>query len=88
MLNTLLTNDVRQTLDQFRHSVDQMFDNFYGYRDQSGASSPSGERTWTFSPIVESGWERQLLDSAGDPPWSFREGRAGERAEQPTGDRG
>ena len=30
MLSTLFTNDVRQTLDQFRRSVDQMFDNFYG----------------------------------------------------------
>jgi HSP20 family protein len=61
MLNTLLTNDVRQTLDQFRHSVDQMFDNFYGYQAQSGASTASGERTWTFSPIVESGWNDNFL---------------------------
>ena len=30
MLNTFVTNDVRQTLDQFRRSVDQMFENFYG----------------------------------------------------------
>ena len=45
MLNTLFTNDVRQTLDQFRRSVDQMFDNFYGYQTQPTASAASGERT-------------------------------------------
>ncbi|HXK06680.1 MAG TPA: Hsp20/alpha crystallin family protein [Verrucomicrobiae bacterium] len=61
MLNALLTNDVRQTLDQFRRSVDQMFDNFYGYQAQPAASTASGERTWTFSPIVESGWNDNFL---------------------------
>jgi HSP20 family protein len=61
MLNTLLTNDVRQTLDQFRRSVDQMFDNFYGYQGQPAASTASGERTWTFSPIVEGGWNDNFL---------------------------
>src|SRR5581483_11385193 len=61
MLNTLLTNDVRQTLDQFRRSVDQMFENFYGYQTQPGASATSGERTWTFSPVVESGWSDSFL---------------------------
>jgi hypothetical protein len=30
MLNILFTNDVRQMLDRFRRSVDQMFENFYG----------------------------------------------------------
>jgi HSP20 family protein len=61
MLNTLLTNDVRQTLDQFRRSVDQMFENFYGYQAQPGASTNSSERTWTFSPVVESGWNDNFL---------------------------
>ena len=61
MLNTLLTNDVRQTLDQFRRSVDQMFDNFYSYQAQPAASTASGERTWMFSPIVESGWNDNFL---------------------------
>jgi HSP20 family protein len=62
MLNTLFSNDVRQTLDQFRRSVDQMFDNFYGYQGQSGVSSASGERNWTFSPVVESGWTENHLN--------------------------
>jgi len=58
MLSTLFTNDVRQTLDQFRRSVDQMFENFYGYQAQPAVS---GERTWTFSPIIESGWSQDHL---------------------------
>jgi HSP20 family protein len=62
MLNTLFSNDVRQTLDQFRRSVDQMFDNFYGYQSQTGVSSASGERNWTFSPVVESGWTENHLN--------------------------
>ena len=61
MLNTLFTNDVRQTLDQFRRSVDQMFDNFYGYQTQPTASAASGERTWNFAPVVESGWNDNFL---------------------------
>ena len=61
MLSTLFTNDVRQTLDQFRRSVDQMFDNFYGQAQPAG-STAGGERTWTFSPVVESGWNDQYLN--------------------------
>jgi len=61
MLNTLFTNDVRQTLDQFRRSVDQMFENFYGYQAQPTASAASGERTWNFAPVVESGWNDNFL---------------------------
>src|SRR5246127_4300348 len=61
MLSTLFTNDVRQTLDQFRRSVDQMFDNFYGQALPSG-STASGDRTWTFSPVLESGWNDQYLN--------------------------
>ena len=60
MLSTLFTNDVRQTLDQFRRSVDQMFDNFYGQALPAG-SKATGERTWTFSPVLESGWNDQYL---------------------------
>jgi HSP20 family protein len=62
MLNTLLTNDVRQTLDQFRRSVDQMFDNFYSYQTQPTASNKTGEPTWTFSPVLESGWNDSFLN--------------------------
>jgi len=61
MLSTMFTNDVRQTLDQFRRSVDQMFDNFYGQALPSGSNS-SGERTWTFSPVLETGWNDHFLN--------------------------
>jgi len=62
MLNTLFTNDVRQTLDQFRRSVDQMFDNFYGYQTSPTSPNTSGERTWNFSPLLESGWNDNFLN--------------------------
>ena len=62
MLSTFFANDVRQTLDQFRRSVDQMFENFYGYQTQPAAGDASGERTWTFSPVVESGWNENFLN--------------------------
>src|SRR5690349_8831309 len=62
MLNTLFANDVRQTLDHFRRSVDQMFDNFYGYQTQPAAGSNTGERNWTFSPVLESGWTESHLN--------------------------
>ena len=62
MLSTFFANDVRQTLDQFRRSVDQMFENAYHGQTQSAASNASGERTWTFSPVVESGWNDNFLN--------------------------
>ena len=58
MLNTLFVNDVQQTLDQFRRSVDQMFDNFYGHQTTPAPASRRGERTWSFSPALEHGWIR------------------------------
>ena len=61
MLSTLFTNDVRQTLDHFRRSVDQMFENFYG-QSQPAVSNATGERAWTFTPVVESGWTDNFLN--------------------------
>lgn len=61
MLNTLFANDVRQTLDHFRRSVDQMFENFYG-QTQPATSTGSSERAWTFSPVLESGWNDNYLN--------------------------
>jgi len=61
MVTTFLANDVRQTLDQFRRSVDHMFDNLYG-QSQSAASNATGERTWTFSPVIETGWNENVLN--------------------------
>jgi len=62
MLNTFFANDVRQTLDQFRRSVDEMFDNFYGYQTQPTANTPNRDRNWTFSPILESAWNENALN--------------------------
>jgi HSP20 family protein len=63
MLNTLFANDVRQTLDQFRRSVDQMFENFYGNQGApSAASAQSNDRNWSFSPVLESAWTETLLN--------------------------
>jgi HSP20 family protein len=61
MLNTMFSNDIRQTLDHFRRSVDQMFDNFYGYpADRSlGGSTEAG--SWSFSPVLETGWTDNAL---------------------------
>jgi HSP20 family protein len=61
MLNTVFANDVRQTLDTFRRAVDQMFDNFYGYQPQPAAPGQTGDKSWTFSPVIESGWSDNSL---------------------------
>lgn len=45
-----------------RRSVDQMFENFYGHQTQPTAGDASGERAWTFSAVVESGWKDNLLN--------------------------
>ncbi len=59
MLNTMFATDVRQTLDQFRRSVDEMFENFNG---NAGQTVPQNrERTWTFSPMLESAWNETAL---------------------------
>lgn len=63
MLNPVFTNDVRQTLDHFRRSVDQLFENCYGFTGSRGAvtSGPEGD-DYTFSPVLESGWAENHLD--------------------------
>jgi len=61
-LNTMLGNDVRQMLDQFRRNVDQMFENVYSYQTQPPAAGTPGERNWTFSPALESGWNDTFLN--------------------------
>jgi HSP20 family protein len=57
MMSSVLTGDVRQTLEQFQRSVDQMFQNFYGMPSETGRSAPSGTGSdLRFSPVVESAW--------------------------------
>jgi HSP20 family protein len=62
MLNTFFASDVRQTLDQFRRSVDQLFDNFYGYQTQPAGPAQTGNCNWTFSPVLETGWNENFLN--------------------------
>jgi HSP20 family protein len=56
MLNTISSNDIRQTLDHFRRSVDQMFDNFYGYPADRSRTGSNEAANWSFSPVLETGW--------------------------------
>jgi HSP20 family protein len=62
MFDTMLSRDVRQTLDHFRRTVDQLFDNFYGSgRAAVNSGSQDGTRH-AFTPVIESGWnENELL---------------------------
>jgi HSP20 family protein len=58
MFGTMLSNDVRQTLDQFRRSVDRLFDEAY---TPASHSSQYGQE-WSFSPVIESAWtENEVL---------------------------
>ena len=61
-MSSVLTGDVRQTLEQFQRSVDQMFQNFYGMPSETGRTAPSGTGSeWRFSPVVESAWSDTSL---------------------------
>ncbi|MFN3321916.1 MAG: Hsp20/alpha crystallin family protein [Bryobacteraceae bacterium] len=64
MLNTMFTTDIRQTLDHFRRSVDQLFDSFYAVpasQPAGGSNFTEGSAQWTFSPALESGWTDNAL---------------------------
>jgi len=61
MLSTVFSNDIRQTLDQFRRSVDHLFDDFYGYPAERPATPPSERADWSFSPALETAWNEQTL---------------------------
>jgi HSP20 family protein len=55
MTSSFLAGDTRQTLDHFRRSVDQLFENFYGFPAETGRSL-QGSSQWTFSPVLETAW--------------------------------
>jgi HSP20 family protein len=60
--SNILTGDVRQSLDHFRRSVDQLFENFYGYSLESGRPSAIGAGSqWAFSPVLETSWSDSML---------------------------
>jgi hypothetical protein len=43
MFDTMLSRDMRQTLDHFRRRVDQLFDNFYGSGSRLATSNGSSQ---------------------------------------------
>ncbi len=62
MTSSVLTGDIRQTLDHFRRSVDQLFENFYGLPAESGRTGALAQGgQWTFSPAVETAWSDTTL---------------------------
>ena len=55
MFDTMLVRDVRQTLDDFRRSVDRVFSDSYG-------SQPGNRSEQVFTPVVESAFtDNELL---------------------------
>jgi HSP20 family protein len=63
MFNTVFANDVQQTLDHFRRSVDQLLGNSFGNPDssQAGTKPQSPAVTPVFSPAIESGWNENEM---------------------------
>jgi HSP20 family protein len=61
MLNTAFGTDIRQTLDHFRRSVDQLFDEFTGYPAERRGGSRGENPEWAFSPVLESAWSQNAL---------------------------
>lgn len=62
MFDTTLSRDMRQTLDHFRRTVDQLFDNFYSSGSRMSTSSNGSQDGYSFTPVIESGWnENELL---------------------------
>jgi HSP20 family protein len=59
MTSTFLAGDTRQTLDHFRRSVDQLFENFYGLPAETGRSMLQG--SGQFSPVIETAWGDSAL---------------------------
>jgi hypothetical protein len=64
MTSSVLTGAIRQTLDHFRRSVDQLFENFYGFPAESARAGAmtTGSQRWTFSPAVETAWGDTALN--------------------------
>jgi HSP20 family protein len=62
MTSSMLTGDVRQTLDHFRRSVDQLFENFYGFPAESGRAQIGPGSQWMFTPAVETAWGDSSLN--------------------------
>ena len=60
MLDTMMDRDIRQTLDHFRRSVDQLFSDFS--RPSNGfIGGTAGNGEYAFTPAVESWWTDEQL---------------------------
>lgn len=60
MFDTLLSRDIQQTLEHFRRTMDQAFNDFFA---PAGLVGSSPEATgWTFTPAVETGWNDDSLN--------------------------
>jgi HSP20 family protein len=57
MFSTMFDTDVRRSLDDFRRSVDQLFQEF----GTPGRTEQQGGRSWTFAPVLESAWTDHSL---------------------------
>ena len=89
MTNSVLTGDVRQTLDHFRRSVDQLFENFYGFPAETGRTMrPARIAQWIFSPAVETAWGDSTLNLRAIRSRCHAKRSEGHRSEQSAGNRG
>jgi len=61
MISGMLTGDVRQTLEQFRRTVDQMFENFYGYPLEANRSAVGTGIQQKFAAPIETAWTDTTL---------------------------
>ena len=63
MFNTVFTNDVQQTLDHFRRSVEQLLGSSSGhsYPASSVVASQQTAVGTVFSPLLESGWNENEM---------------------------
>ncbi len=63
MFDTVFSREMQQTLDHFRRTVDQLFNNFYGSGSRLGAANGSSQNgsEYAFSPVIESGWNENEL---------------------------
>lgn len=62
MFNTMIPRDIRQTLDHFRRTVDQLFSDVYSTGSTNPIAGEQDNREFVFAPAVESNWtDNELL---------------------------
>ena len=81
MTSSVFTGDVRQSLDHFRRSVDQLFENFYGFPAETGRAQIGPGSQWMFTPAVETAWGDSHLNLRVIVPGVTRRQSEGYRSE-------